>query len=205
MSKTESDRRSGLALRGAICAATATAVLMGGFGAFALWNDTGRVASQGGSLATGNLAISNVVGNGWTLTDEADGTVNQEIDDIGKFLASPGDVLTWTGSAEITVTGTDLWARLDVQNKFSESLVKNEIADYVTVRTSVTGADDRGVISGAAGFTGDEVAVTVTVAFSRELPNEGKGIANAVRLTEDIVLNLQQVGRDGALPSKTES
>ncbi|MEV7961700.1 alternate-type signal peptide domain-containing protein [Oerskovia paurometabola] len=109
---TKKTRRGGMALRGAVVAGTATAMLMGGFGAFALWSDS-QAGGASGSIQTGQLALDPVDGQAqWYLEDPQGGSA-QPID-LATYLASPSDVVFYTTSVSGVVQGTDITAELTV-------------------------------------------------------------------------------------------
>ena len=187
---------SRLALRGALSAATATAVLLGGFGAFALWQDNIDLATSG-AIQTGSLKILNVDEKGWVFAGDEDGNndgltnVGQAID-LASFKVSPGDVLEWQATVTYEADGDDLRGQFSVDKETLVTSTESAIDGYVTVETVIDGDND-------ATFVGDSgthtVPVSVKVSFSRELGEDGttgQDLAGAVTL-DQLALKLVQV------------
>lgn len=82
--------------KASIAGAAGIALLLGGAGTLALWNDTATIA--GGDITSGTLYISDSTGS-W---------------DSSPALWVPGDSFTYTGTVEIEATGTNLAAELSV-------------------------------------------------------------------------------------------
>lgn len=82
-------------VKGSVAAAAGIALLMGGAGSLALWND--QVSVNAGSVSSGTLDIAPVAGGGW----------DQDID----FIV-PGDSLTYTKNFTVTAIGDNLEAEL---------------------------------------------------------------------------------------------
>ena len=94
-------------LKGSIAGAAGVALLLGGAGTFALWNDYAAVA--GGTSAAGTLTVTEAPAatDGWSSAAGA-------ITDIGAFQIVPGDVLTYTTTLDITAEGDNLSANLAI-------------------------------------------------------------------------------------------
>jgi alternate signal-mediated exported protein len=95
--------------KGAIASAAGVALLLGGAGTFALWNTSSTVA--GGTLSTGNLALSPGTGT-WTDTSPTSaGTTTYTTSGttgIGTASIVPGDQYTLTQPVSITATGKNM-------------------------------------------------------------------------------------------------
>lgn len=183
-----SKKRSGLALRGTVAAATATAVLMGGFGAFALWQDSNTFGT-GGTIQTGRLEILDVEAGQWRFAGNVNagayGPLNvNDVIDPNTFVASPGDQLVWDGTVEVFVQGSDLVAELEVQKLI-------DVHDDVDVAYTVTGANGAPIriVGTPAGVT-EDVAVEIRVDFL--LTDFEQNVPDAVNLS-DFSVTLQQV------------
>lgn len=188
MSTTMKTRRGGMALRGAVVAGTATAMLMGGFGAFALWSDS-QAGGASGSIQTGQLALDPVDGQAQWYLEDPQGGPAQPID-LATYLASPSDVVFYTTSVSGVVQGTDITAELTVDLNsidLDSSLVGPDAVEITTEGASgepivITGTD-----------TGDgtfEQSVTVRVAFPSTMTG-GMNLSNAVDIN-GLNLVLQQ-------------
>lgn len=188
-----SKKRAGMALRGALAGATATAVLLGGFGAFALWEDNQNLGLTA-NLQTGRLEIVDVSLDGsWEFAGDIDGEHDGLVGvgapiDPAVFRVSPGDVLEWTGTIDVVAQGTDMLARVAVDS--SQIVVHPDLAGMVTVTAGVVAVDGvaapAGLIEGDDAGAAREVEVAVQVAFSRDF---GENADNASRLPNAVVLD----------------
>ncbi|MCZ9635356.1 alternate-type signal peptide domain-containing protein [Rhodococcus sp. BH5] len=177
-------RRRGFMFRAGLAIAVATALLLGGFGAFSLWSDS-QTGSAGGNINTGILDITEISNEQWIYKDDTDGndggTVPGTPIDISTFKVSPGDILEYQATVSVTVVGSDMKAELVVDD--ASYTIATPLADYVTVVTS----------GGAAIATTGDYPVTVTVTFSDTIPNQvGQDLSNAVSL-EDMTFRLNQL------------
>jgi alternate signal-mediated exported protein len=82
-------------VKGAIAGAAGIALLMGGAGSLALWNDSAAITDQ--SVSSGTLSITATNGT-WT----------------GPALLVPGDSATYTSTLTITAKGANLLSRLSI-------------------------------------------------------------------------------------------
>ena len=154
--------------KGAVAAAAAGVLLLGGAGSLAYWTDTGTVA--GGTISSGELTLTNAdcdpapavgaTGSVWTL----DGGTTTFDPTTEKIV--PGDTLTKVCTYTITASGTHLTAALAVStptytntqaNALSTTLTPNTVATY-----KVGGLDQVTITSADSGET---LEVTVVVAF----------------------------------------
>jgi len=92
-------------LKGAIAGAAGVALLLGGAGTFALWNDSTNLGS--GTIEAGNLSVALDSSGIWS--DQ-----NGAIADIGTYTIVPGDVLTYTQDVRVTALGDNLTAELEL-------------------------------------------------------------------------------------------
>lgn len=180
MSEKKSHRVA-LVLQSGIATTVATAVLLGGFGAFSLWNDS-LASGAGTDIATGTLTLDSVTPGAWTI-EQSDGVLAPGTAiDPASFKASPGDVLQYTASVQVTADGSDLLAELNVDP--GSYAVATELASDVTVTlTKADGTSPDGIpITGADGTR--NIDVKVTVAFNDTISGlTGQGLASAVSLS----------------------
>ena len=87
-------------LKGSIAGATGIALLMGGFGTYALWSDSEQLAANG--VQSGDLAIDTAAGT-W---DDANTTAANDWSAADKMV--PGDKVTYTQAFTVTGTGKNL-------------------------------------------------------------------------------------------------
>ena len=113
--------------KGALAATAAGALLLGGVGTFALWEDNQSIAAE--SISTGQLNMT--VGTG-TWADISDGTP-VAIPSIDGFNVVPGDTLTHTTAVTINAEGNNLAGELAVAQASLENALGADWAPYVTV------------------------------------------------------------------------
>jgi alternate signal-mediated exported protein len=192
-------------VKGAIATAVGAALLMGGAGTFAYWNDS--VGITGGSITSGNLAITDATpSNGvWTVQKDGTGTATT-VPNIAAFVASPGDKFTYTKNVTITATGNNLSATLSLAPgsivAASNTTANNALAAYLTTTSTVaasgTGITGTGptytVTPGAAGITNQTVTITVTITFPKSTTAgfENNTKLGSVNLT-GLAVNLNQI------------
>jgi alternate signal-mediated exported protein len=185
---TIENRRGGMALRGAVVAGTATALLMGGFGAFALWSDT-QAGGASGSIQTGQLVLDPVTDQAqWYLEDPLGGPA-QPIE-LATYLASPGDVVFYTVPVTGVVQGTDITAELTVDLDSID--IDSSLVGPDAVEITAEGADGSPIVitgtdTGDGAFT---QPVTVRVVFPSTMTG-GMDLSNAVDV-KGLNLVLQQ-------------
>lgn len=179
--------RGGNALRGAVAAGAATAVLLGGFGAFALWSES-QDAGASGQIQTGQLSLDPIIGPvTWVLDNPQSGEPAYPIN-LTTFKASPGDSISYEVTASGSVTGTDITALLDVN---LDAVVLDPALESSDVTVSVESATDGPlvVVGTEAGATFSE-PVTVRVEFDQAM--EGAMDLSAAVDIDGLELILQQ-------------
>jgi alternate signal-mediated exported protein len=154
--------------KGAVAAAAAIALLLGGAGTFATWNATSAVANAG--ITAGNLSMApGAVAGTWS---DASGTI-----DLSSYRITPGDVLTFTQDFDVTATGHSLPATLSLTDG-SIAAASASAADIAlaaalgnSAKLTATGlaSDVNGGYVVPAGTT--SVSVTVTVTFPSAADN----------------------------------
>ncbi|KFF58789.1 hypothetical protein JF66_16025 [Cryobacterium sp. MLB-32] len=93
-------------IKGSIAGAAGIALLLGGAGTFALWNDSAAVA--GGTVVAGELAInSNDNAHGSWYANGDSKSIN-----LSSYTIVPGDTLVFKQTLPVKVTGTNLTATL---------------------------------------------------------------------------------------------
>ncbi|EMY34292.1 hypothetical protein D477_010331 [Arthrobacter crystallopoietes BAB-32] len=158
--------------KGALAATAAGALLLGGVGTFALWEDNQSIAAE--SISTGQLDMS--VGSG-TWVDVSTGSTILSIDG---FNVVPGDTLTHTVPVSITAEGDNLAGELAVTQASIENALGADWAPYVTVTTET-------VLPAGSAITPDPINpdllafasegthtldVVITVTFSSDAPDQ---------------------------------
>lgn len=175
------------ASKGALAAAAAGVLLLGGAGSLAYWSDSATVT--GGAISSGTLALTQEIGqvcSNWVL-DAAGGPTAYT---PGVTLVVPGDVITKTCDYTVHATGAHLAADLTMDatsitgsNDLSAALTPGATytLDGFVVATgqAITSADDQDVLN-----------AVVTVTF-----NSATSGLTAQGLTaglDDIVISLVQ-------------
>jgi alternate signal-mediated exported protein len=93
--------------KGTVAGAAGVALLLGGAGTFALWNDAVNIGTDD-PIVSGQLTFGTVPTGVWRLN----GTT---VDDIESVLIVPGDVLTYTvNGVEVVATGDYLHAAFGI-------------------------------------------------------------------------------------------
>jgi alternate signal-mediated exported protein len=181
--------RTGRVVKGGLAAAAATAVLLGGAGVFALWNNT--ATTDGGTISTGELSLS-VTDSQWTITD-TDGVLTVgSVVDPDTFRASPNDVLTFDATVDVVAEGSDMLAELTVDQ--TSVVIDPALASHVTVEmVDPNGSDDVIEITGREDGASQTVPVQVVVTFDDSMSGTaGQSLATAVAL-DALAFNLVQV------------
>lgn len=154
-------------LKGAIAGAAGVALLLGGAGTLAYWNTSAGLV--GGQVVSGTLQID-TVGTA-SVTHLATGATVQRI--------VPGDTIVVTQAVDITATGDNLKAKLEVD-------VPNALAgilDYPGVNLTLTAVDASGTAVAPLGnLTGAQAASIDRVLLAATFPadvggTDGQGMA----------------------------
>lgn len=127
--------------KGALATGLGVALLLGGGGTLAVWNDS--QATQPGSIVSGDLALS--AGTG--VWKNAQGTTV----DVSTYKVVPGDKLTFTQPVTVTLVGDQLQATLAVTGMAGSGFAANNVAvqpvqlktaDGQAVSATLTAADN---------------------------------------------------------------
>lgn len=147
--------------KGALAAAAAGALLLGGAGSLAYWNDSQTVT--GGSIKSGTLSLTQETGqvcSDWTL-DSAGGSTTYV---PGTTLVVPGDVITKTCDYTVNATGAHLAATLGIA------------ASAITGDPALAGA-----LSPTATYTLDGTPVANGASITSA--NDGKVLSATIKVT----------------------
>ncbi|GAB3035927.1 hypothetical protein GCM10027052_12490 [Parafrigoribacterium mesophilum] len=148
--------------KGAVAAAAAIALLLGGAGTFATWNASAAVANAG--ITAGNLSIApGAVAGTWS---DATGAV-----DLSTYRITPGDVLTFTQDFDITASGHSLPATLSLTDGSiapasagaTDIALAAALGNSAELTATGLASDGNGGYVVPAGTT--SVTVTVTITF----------------------------------------
>ncbi len=163
-------------VKGSVAAAVGIALLMGGAGTLAFWNDQASIA--GGTITAGTLSIA-VPSTAPSTDGWKSGTT--AIPSISAFRIVPGDTLTYTKTFTVTATGNNLTATAGIGALSivgaSSSAADTALAALLTKSATFTvGGVTTTTVNAAAGT--QTVVVTATIAF----PNSTAAIDNPAKL-----------------------
>ena len=161
------------ALKGAAALAAAAALLLGGYGTYALWSDSETL--NGGTIASGRLALDGTTAGVWR--DASGGTPGTVIPDISTFQIVPGDVLTYSLSRTVRAQGDNLQATLAADPSSvtgdPELLADVDVTTAVTVNgtatTAITPANDGQTVNVLVTFHFDPLSANATQLQSLDL------------------------------------
>ena len=141
--------------KGAIAAASAGVLLLGGAGTLAYWTDSGTVT--GTTITSGHLTLDATAcqgPTGWDLEGDAFDTSTDTL--------IPGDTLTKTCDVDVDVEGTH-FTQVDIDavtpTTFGDPAWDDELTVSATVSGNATGADNVPVSQGSNSIP---VVITVT-------------------------------------------
>lgn len=151
---------------------TGVALLMGGAGSLAFWNDTINAGATG-SIVAGNLSLSNATAGTWS---DQNGDI-----DIVSFRAVPGDVLTYTATVDVTAIGDNLTGTIGIGTASiapaTAGAADTQLAALLTTSAAFT-------VNGAAGttFTTTGAPQTVDVTVTITWPSGTPAVDNLAKL-----------------------
>jgi len=190
-------------VKAAIATGVGAALLMGGAGTFAYWNDS--VGVSGANITAGTLTVADTgTAGSWTVQKNGTGTA-AAVADIAAFRVSPGDKLTYTKTVKVTAIGDNLVATLSLGEGSiagaTSTTANSALAGYLTKTAQIsatgTGVTAGGVAGtytftpGSAGITDQVVTVSVVINFPKSatagLENDARsGIVTLSGLTVKI-------------------
>ncbi|WP_181032371.1 alternate-type signal peptide domain-containing protein [Arthrobacter sp. ZGTC212] len=174
--------------KGALAIGVGAALLLGGGGTLAIWNDSETTA--GGSIVAGDLQLTQVVGGEGKWTNAAGTEIK-----LADYRVVPGDVLTYTQKLNVKLTGDLMTARLTMTQPAFKNGGFNP-ADVTVVPPSLkkvvgnTLVEVPDILKPAD--SGDVVA-TAKFTFNDRLAAQAQSSVNASATFEDISFKLDQV------------
>jgi len=200
-------------LKGSIAGAAGIALLLGGAGTFALWNDT--AAASGGTVQSGNLSVVLNGTSAWKDISPDAATTTWSPVVVGTTPADrlvPGDTVTYTQKVDVTATGKNLKANLSFDPSTItikapyNTVVAPALVPAVTVvmtATKVAGTGNATITQAVPGSSTYLIAanaggkttfeVVFTVKFDSSVINkDAQGLDDAVSMTNPGV-TLKQV------------
>ncbi len=148
--------------KAAIAAGAATALMLGGAGTLALWQDSKDISA--GTVTSGHLTLDTTAAGAWTDTSSGAATTdfNPAVDHI-----VPGDTVVYNQAVRISADGKNLQGELTVGSL--AAAIPAELAGQVDVTVEPSTADAGLTIAGSkVSFEepGDyDLSVAITVAF----------------------------------------
>ncbi|MFC8731425.1 alternate-type signal peptide domain-containing protein [Luteimicrobium sp. NPDC057192] len=154
------------AVKGTVAAAAGVAVLLGGMGTFALWNQSGDIGT--GSTGTGHLTAE--FPSEMTWQDKTDGAVH-DIANIGSFKMVPGDVLVGTYDIPVSLQGENLsvTGTLDIPS----TGMPDGVDATVTLTDGTASPTDTLVLTGSNDGEDYTITAEVTLTFDEDTDNQG--------------------------------
>jgi alternate signal-mediated exported protein len=121
-------------IKGAVAGTAAIALLLGGAGTFALWNDSASASM--GTISSGTLDITKVSAPVWT-----DLSTNAVIGDISTFALVPGDKISYSQTVSVAARGNNLKAELtvDPSGLAGWTAGSTDLLNNLTISTAVDG------------------------------------------------------------------
>ena len=150
-------------IKGSIAGATGVALLMGGFGTFALWSDTETLGATG--VTSGELDIATTAG---VWDDE--NTTSSAADWSSSDLMVPGDKVSYTQTFTVKGTGKNLKGTVSLASStLSSSFGTNNLTRTVVVTSNnaaVAQATPAGTFAFTSGFGTATLTAEVTYTFA---------------------------------------
>lgn len=172
--------------KGAIVTGLGVALLLGGGGTLAVWNDS--VDTEAGTIAAGDLNLEAVEGSAkWT----SNVTGSAPIDDIDNYRIVPGESLTFTQQLDIDLAGDQLDAKLTAiggTNSATNPFLNDNISVSEVIVTDANGQD----VKASTLDQDDSGIVTAKVTFSFKEATTDRDSVNAKYDFNDIQYVLKQ-------------
>jgi len=115
-------------IKGSIAGATGVALLMGGFGTYALWSDSENLAANG--VESGELDIATSAG----VYDDANSAAANDWNASDKMV--PGDTVTYTQTFTVKGTGKNLKGTIAYVKPSLTSTFSNALVNTVAVTSN---------------------------------------------------------------------
>ncbi|KQX05306.1 MULTISPECIES: alternate-type signal peptide domain-containing protein [unclassified Leifsonia] len=171
-------------IKGSIAGAAGIALLLGGAGTFALWNDSTGV--NAGTITAGTLTTA--TSGAWTDTTTATAT---SIANPQAVVFAPGTKVTYTGTVTVTATGTHLAGNVSFNStsitaKTPVTPANTALAAALvpTLVVKKAGTTVTGTTAFAEGTTTLDVVLTITLPAGTGVDNTAKlGAADLSAIT----------------------
>ncbi|MFJ6094909.1 alternate-type signal peptide domain-containing protein [Williamsia muralis] len=177
-------------IKGAVAAAAAAVLCLGGLGTLAYWNDD--ESTNGGTVSSGELSLEPPTNVSWF---DVTGGGEEAIADIEAFLIVPGDEIEYRASVVVNAAGDNLAAELNADGSTisgDASLLENLDTSLVAFIGVAPGTPVTGDYPITAANDGDTVNVVVTLSFDSVSTTDLEAQNESVDLA-DLTVTLQQV------------
>lgn len=176
--------------KAAIAGAAGIALLLGGAGSLALWNDTATLS--GGSITAGNLKFGTATSTSWASVKGG------AISDIANFRIVPGDKLTYTVTLPVAVEGDNLKANISLAAGAIQAANLADDDDVELAKLLSSSATFTALIGGAS-TTGSTLLLTdandgetITVVVTIDWPSDTDGaLDNLAKLGKVSLANMK--------------
>jgi alternate signal-mediated exported protein len=177
-------------VKGALAAAAAGVLCLGGLGSLAYWNDD--ESTNGGIVSSGELSLDAPTNVSWF---DVTGSGEVAIADINTFLIVPGDVIEYRASVVVNAAGDNLAAELNADGSTisgDAELLANLDTTLVASIGDAPGTPITADYPITADNNGDTVNVVVTLSFDSVSTTDLEAQNESVDLS-DLTVTLQQV------------
>jgi alternate signal-mediated exported protein len=178
-------------LKGAVAGAAGIALLLGGAGTFAAWNDQVKIGASSTSISTGHMHVTTDGTAYWY--DVTNGFVpGQQPITPDSFKAVPGDKIEYRQPITVDTDGANLAAAIDFDDP---ALTGAEDAADFSVATSLEGKTANA--DGYYAVTGGSYTVVVDVTFNDSTTGSKDDDDTALALGQTTVNLVQTAPVDG--------
>lgn len=170
--------------KGALATGVGVALLMGGGGSLAIWNQT--QAANAGQIAAGDLELTTQAG---VWKNAAGKVVDLDPNNtVADYKVVPGDVLTYTQTMDVKLTGDLMQAKLSIQNVPTSSFVADNVTIDNVVLKDASGKDLQNAILTPA----TAGKVTASAKFTFKSSTDLRSSTNALADFKNISYKLDQ-------------
>lgn len=153
-------------LKGAVAGAAGIALLLGGAGTFAAWND--RAGVTGSSILTGTLSVDGSTNGTWAWDAfDTNPTAANQVNAASDRIV-PGDVVYYNADVTVHAAGKHLKGQFTVSGGSLKGVVGGDdnATAVVSVQTSANVVSNNGVYDITPNANGSDIVVPVSVAIT---------------------------------------
>ncbi|MBD1590479.1 alternate-type signal peptide domain-containing protein [Arthrobacter sp. S1_S22] len=171
-------------IKGTAAIAVGAALLLGGGGTLAAWNDTAMATP--GSIVSGDLDVVAAEG---TWTNSADADVTEGLED-GTYTVVPGDVLTFTQNLDVTLKGDNMAATISTTGWAENGGLTSS---NVSVSRPAIKVNGETYSNSVLNESEDTQKVTASITFTFSADTAGRDDVNTTFNFDNVAFTLQQV------------